>query len=344
MNVRRLLVTICSLALAACSQMQSAIPQRPGAPSAGVKSVTRLSGQHIKHVIIVIQENRSFESFFAGYPGANAPLTGYGIDGKGKRYLIPLQQIEFAQSSNLSHAWSAGIRDWNNGAMDGFSRFGKPGAHQAYSYVDEKQVAPYWDMAQQYVLADEMFPTEFGPSYSAHLTLIAGTDNLGPTKRLPIFRASATRGVTPIPPRTPRSSISTASFTGGSDRIPAIRSFATFADTLDAAHLSWTYYQNKLYKSGIWAPFESMSRVRFGPDYVNDMRYPPPSVLNDIKAGKLAAVTWVMRRRKEDSDHPGGGSDRGPRGRRGRQCDRTGQVLGQQRDRGGVGRLGRPIR
>ena len=311
MNVRRLLVTICSLALAACSQMQSAIPQRPGAPSAGVKSVTRLSGQHIKHVIIVIQENRSFESFFAGYPGANAPLTGYGIDGKGKRYLIPLQQIEFAQSSNLSHAWSAGIRDWNNGAMDGFSRFGKPGAHQAYSYVDEKQVAPYWDMAQQYVLADEMFPTEFGPSYSAHLTLIAGTDNLGPNEAVADFPSFGDQGCDSNP----------ASHTTFVDQYriihwrigpyPCYTQFRTLADTLDAAHLSWTYYQNKLYKSGIWAPFESMSRVRFGPDYVNDMRYPPPSVLNDIKAGKLAAVTWVTPT-KEDSDHPGGGSDRGP--------------------------------
>jgi phospholipase C len=34
--------------------------------------------RHIKHIVIIIQENRSFESFFAGYPGADAPMYGCG--------------------------------------------------------------------------------------------------------------------------------------------------------------------------------------------------------------------------------------------------------------------------
>ena len=34
------------------------------------------TGQYIKHVVVIIQENRSFENFFAGYPGADAPMFG----------------------------------------------------------------------------------------------------------------------------------------------------------------------------------------------------------------------------------------------------------------------------
>ena len=64
--------------------------------------------------------------------------------------------------------------------MDGFSKFGHNGADAAYAYIERSQVQPYWDMANQYVLADHMFPTEFGPSWTAHLTLIAGTDNVQP--------------------------------------------------------------------------------------------------------------------------------------------------------------------
>ena len=41
-----------------------------------------------------------------------------------------------------------------------------------------REIQPYWTMAQQYVLADAMFPTEFGGSFTAHLTLVAGTDDI----------------------------------------------------------------------------------------------------------------------------------------------------------------------
>jgi len=47
--------------------------------------------------------------------------------------------------------------------MDGFYKYGQNhGADEAYAYVKQSLITPYWDMAEQYVLADEMFPTEFG--------------------------------------------------------------------------------------------------------------------------------------------------------------------------------------
>ena len=54
----------------------------------------------------------------------------------------------------------------------------KRGAYQAYEYIEHSQIKPYWTMAQRYVLADEMFPTEFGGSFTGHLTLVAGNDNI----------------------------------------------------------------------------------------------------------------------------------------------------------------------
>src|SRR5579862_5296603 len=46
-------------------------PQQPNAATAG-----RRAAPAIEHVIVMVQENRSFENLFAGYPGANAPLEG----------------------------------------------------------------------------------------------------------------------------------------------------------------------------------------------------------------------------------------------------------------------------
>jgi phospholipase C len=113
-------------------------------------------------VVVIVQENRSFENFFAGYPGADAPTYGYAV-GKQGRYKISLRGITF-QGPDLEHDWNAAITDWDNGKMDGFNAYGRKfphnGPNPAYTYVGRKWIVPYWTMAAQYVLADHMFPTE----------------------------------------------------------------------------------------------------------------------------------------------------------------------------------------
>ena len=52
-------------------------------------------GKYVQHVVVVVQENRSFENFFAGYPGADAPTYGYAIGKNGNRRKINLRQITF---------------------------------------------------------------------------------------------------------------------------------------------------------------------------------------------------------------------------------------------------------
>src|SRR6185312_6961408 len=77
---------------------------------------------------------------------------------------------------------------YDNGKMDGFDlqpdNSGTP-AHvgkRAYVYLNRTLTAPYWAMARQYTLADQMFPTEWGGSFSAHLDLIAGTAEFASNK------------------------------------------------------------------------------------------------------------------------------------------------------------------
>ncbi len=57
----------CSWNQSAATGAQAALPPvQPGG----------MARKYISHVIVIIQENRSFENFFAGWPGANAPMTG----------------------------------------------------------------------------------------------------------------------------------------------------------------------------------------------------------------------------------------------------------------------------
>jgi len=281
----------------------------PPSPSPPLKSPI---GKYIQHVVVIVQENRSLENFFAGYPGADAPTYGYAT-GKQGRFKIELRGITF-DGPDLRHDWYSSIEDWNNGQMDGFDQFGKPsrhnGPHPAYEYVEPKYIVPYWTMAQQYVLADHMFPTEFGGSFTAHLTLIAGTDDLNPTRAEVNFPTQVPDDCD-SPPGTVSYVVDTRRIVSQTAQFPCFTQFSTIAKSLDAAGISWQIYATKVLDAGLWEPFEAIKSVRYGSDWPNDIVAPQTKILTNPEHGKLASVTWVTPS-LEDSDHPHAHSDTGP--------------------------------
>ena len=291
------------------SAAPGALPALPGAFGAPLKKTT--ASQYIKHVVVIIQENRTLENFFSGYPGANAPSYGYAIrPDSHRRVRVTLHQTTFETNTNLPHNWEAGITGWHKGKMDGFHT--GPGHNfAAYAYVERSQVQPYWDMARQYVLADEMFPTEFGGSYTAHLTAVAGTDNMDPTHAQVNYPTHSPNDCD-SPPGTLSSLVDSNRNVGrGNGPFPCFTQFNTMAEVLDAAGVSWKYYVTKLFKAGIWSPFEAISYTRNGPDWNTDIIAPEKRILQDVPNGDLAQVTWVTPNHK-NSDHPGAHTDKGP--------------------------------
>jgi phospholipase C len=311
------LIAISALVVAFCAgcssgmSSSSSIPQSE-VPPAISPTQRSLASNYIKHVIVIVQENRSFENFFAGYPNADAPTSGYGLK-HGKRVKITLHQDTFQVEPNLEHLYPASIIDWDNGKMDGFSKWGPSGKNVAYAYIERSQVQPYWDMAQQYVLAAHMFPTEFGPSWTAHITLVAGTDNIiqNPLQALADFSDGAYNSCDS--PRGTKTTVinqqrQESQFTGP---FPCFTQFNTIAQDLDQNGISWKYYVDVIKHAGIWSPFEAIQYVRRGPDWQKDMVQPETQVLTDAQNGNLAQVSWVTPNH-DDSDHPGSHSDKGP--------------------------------
>ncbi len=278
-----------------------ALPAGPEAPAAG-----NPVHKYIDHVVVVIQENRSFENFFAGYPGANAPMKG-----KAGNKTVALHEITF-NGPDIQHSWSSSLGEWDNGKMDGFYHYGKNNhGNQAYAYVKRSLIRPYWTMAKQYVLADAMFPTEFGGSFTGHLTLIAGTDDL----RLHRAEVDIPNGYPydcDAIPGTKSSYVTPNrvehSFEGP---FPCFDQFGTIAEVLDAGHVSWKYYATRLLGAGMWEPFEAIKYVRYGDDWNQNISVPQTNILTDPKSKNLAAVSWVSPS-VEDSDHPTARSDTGP--------------------------------
>jgi phospholipase C len=283
--------------------------------------------KYISHVVLIIQENRSFENFFAGYPGANAPTSGCAAKGGARSraarrsdsssscppgdVVVPLHQITF-NGPDLKHDWESSMTDWDSGKMDGFYAYGPHSKDEAYAYVDHKQIVPYWTIAQQWVLADAMFPTEFGGSFTAHLTLVAGTDDIELPGEAEVDFPNGIYDDCDSPPGT-RSSYLTPNrivhrFDGP---FPCFSQFNTMAEVLDGAGVSWKYYATKRLDAGMWSAFEAIKYVRYGGDWRKNIIAPQTKILTDPGNGALATMSWVTPS-KPDSDHPADHSDLGP--------------------------------
>jgi len=303
------------VALAACSGGGGALGGNGAVPAAYVDSAMPSPGTYIKHVVVIFQENRSFDNVFAGFPGADSATFGY--DSSGNK--IPLQAVTFS-SLNPSHDWASAYGDWNGGKMNHFNlseriNGNQPGGTYPYAYLSRSLVAPYWTMARQYALADRMFPTMFGGSFTAHLTLIAGTANVREQTSEVDYPSEAPWGCD--------ASAGTLTSTVGLDRIvrpgsgpfPCFDQFRTIADTLDAARVSWRFYSpsvNDWTDGGeMWSTFDAIKRVRYGTDWRSNVIAPQTRVLQDVAQGRLAGVTWVIPDWL-DSDHPGSYSNTGP--------------------------------
>jgi phospholipase C len=301
------------LSVTACASSMS--PSVPGSVVVARRAHAGASGgSPIKHVVVIVQENRSFDNVFAGFPGADAPMYGYMHTGQ----RVNLKAINFTGNGlDVPHGWAAGVLDWDNGKMDSFDLNDKWQPYETpkypYAFLKQTLVKPYWDMAQQYVLADHMFPTEFGSSFTAHLDLIAGTTNLSPTSALTDDPSAAPWGCD-APAGTTTETIDQNRKYSKNGPFPCITQFATIADSLDAAGVSWKYYAPKIGKDwggSIWTAFDAVNDVRYGSDWANVVN-PQTQILTDAATkGGLPSVAWVVPD-FVDSDHPASNSDTGP--------------------------------
>ncbi|HTA38332.1 MAG TPA: alkaline phosphatase family protein [Candidatus Acidoferrales bacterium] len=270
-------------------------------------------GKYIKHVVIIVQENRSFDNIFHEFEG---PQDGaYGYTHTGAR--VALHKIDWT-GADMWHDWSNAMTDWNKGAMNGFDQNTYATNNQnvglyAYAYLGRQLVQPYWTMAKAYTLADRMFPTEFGPSFTAHVDLIAGTTNLS-AQLAEVDGPSAQPWGCDAPTGTWTSLLTqqrTVEIAKGP--FPCFTQFRTMANTLDEKHVSWAYYAPALDAHGgsPWSQFGAIRYVRFGKDWKRNVLSPQTRVLTDAKAGRLPAVSWVIPD-AQDSDHQGANATMGP--------------------------------
>ncbi len=324
-----LMVYVAAAMLAGCGGSKPPLIGVPGEmPPA---SSTSTGSKYIQHVVVVIQENRSFDNFFATFPGADGATGGCAEPGSGSGSYarlshrqshgcpsgdqwVPLKKVALSEPCDWGHSWKNVGIDYDGGKMDGFSLESKGAACGSgrsgiltYQYVNPKQIAPYWTIATQYVLADHMFQTQGSGSFTAHQDLIAGATiiNKAKTESLVDFPTHTPWGCD-APPDTKTSLLVYADkqfkneFKGP---FPCM-SYMTLRDLLDAKKVSWKYYSPPVpgNTGKYWNAFDAIDAVREGPEWTTNIAR-PTVFFSDLTSGTLPAVSWVVPD-NPNSDHP----------------------------------------
>ncbi|MBV8067359.1 MAG: hypothetical protein JO113_05245, partial [Candidatus Eremiobacteraeota bacterium] len=101
--------------LAACS---SGALSPTGPTAGGSQPPAHKRSSPLQHIVLVVQENRSFDNFFATFPGADGTRTGK-MKLKGGDRTIKLEQVTLAYPCDIGHGRNGYLTDYDNGKMDG---------------------------------------------------------------------------------------------------------------------------------------------------------------------------------------------------------------------------------
>ncbi|MFB2599060.1 phospholipase C [Herbiconiux sp. P17] len=155
----------------------------------------------IKHVVVIYDENESFDHYFGTYPNAantdGTPFTAAADTPIPNNYVshpelltanpnaFQPQRLDqnHALTCDQSHSYGAEQKAYNAGAMDKFvesteSSCSTLGLYYTdgivMDYYDGNTVTGLWNLAQNYAMSDNSFSTGFGPSTPGALNLVSG--------------------------------------------------------------------------------------------------------------------------------------------------------------------------
>ena len=293
------------------------------------RAATRRGIHKIRHVVIITQENRSFDSYFGTYPGAdgipglagNPGTIPCNPDPKTHECVRPYHDTS-DRNAGGPHDTVDAIKDINRGKMDGFERQARTGRFLAchatdnpgcsltpskpdvMGYHDAQEIPNYWDYARNFVLQDHMFEADNSWSLPAHLALVSG------------WTARCKRHGDPMSCK----SALTAPFGATGHGKPVDYPWTDLTWLLHRAHVSWRYYIAKgsqpdcsdsaMFCSespqsastpSIWNPLPRFDTVQRD-HQLGDVQ-PLRNFYSAARRGTLPAVTWVTPAQRT-SEHP----------------------------------------
>jgi phospholipase C len=258
------------------------------------------SFENIKHVVLLMQENRSFDHYFGTMAGVrgfddrdaltlpNGRSVLYQPDSVNPDgYILPFHldtRISSAQKiPSTSHAWDVQHKAWNSGRMDQWLSAHREadGANGPYcmGYYKREDIPFQFALAEAFTLCDAFHCSVMGPTWPNRMYWMTGTIDPGGLHGGPILNNTYPQG--------------------------GYR-WTTYAERLEAAGISWkVYQQHDNYGCNLLETFKQFrDAAPNSPLYTKGMvRGPEGQFEYDAQNDKLPAVSWIIPTSNQ-SEHP----------------------------------------
>jgi phospholipase C len=271
-----------------------------------VSAATSASLSDVKHIVILMQENRSFDHYFGtlsgvrGFSDPSVPLNAngtpifdqYGFQpGSGPSasgYMQPFNLLNNPPSENgedtndIDHSWTGQHNSWNGGKLDSFitSHLATDGAANGpvtMGYFTRSELAFYYALADAFTICDGYHCSVLGPTDPNRLMAMSAS----------IDPAGAHGG--PV-------------ITTASDRLAMTGklNWETMPEALLKAGVSWKVYNDPtgILGLGVLSYFKNYTNVLSltGLELIAKGLTPsfPGDFESDVKSGSLPSVSWIV--------------------------------------------------
>jgi len=324
--------------IAAAGLLAACTPAGPGTGSsaASQQSTAALTGIHkIRHVIIIMQENRSFDTYFGTYPGADGIPMHDGVPA----VCVPNPSggctRPYHDTADINgggpHGEANAVTDIDGGKMDGFIRQ-RDAAHKTCRFANDPacslgatpdvmgyhtgaELPNYWAYAKNFVLQDHMFEPVKSWSLPDHLYLVSGW-SAWCANRSPMSCVNDITG--PYPGKVFDRAVAQEMATGTTSIDLA---WTDITYLLHEHHVSWAYYvqrgtqpdcssdsaetcapvRQSASTPGIWNPLPLFGDVRTDHQVASVQGL--SSYFGAARGGSLPSVSWTTPS-DPDSEHP----------------------------------------
>jgi phospholipase C len=267
----------------------------------------------IKHVIFIVKENRTFDNYFARYPGADGTRTGKLSNGE----TVELTKAVDVFEPDLGHGFFDGLISINGGKMDQFDQVKNGASMNGYSSFTRKGIPNYWAYADEFALADHTFSSMYGPTFPSHLYTVGAQAARVTGNKLQVeepggYCDDVTETVyrfVKLSRKEKRSvmrseeDVDLGTVGNFWEEVRACFDFEVLPDQLIDKDIPWMYY----------ADTPSWMNALLAIDHIRNSKYwdtnvrPPDTLLRDIRRGRLRNVNWVVPP-PFANEHPGGTS------------------------------------
>ena len=256
----------------------------------------------IEHVVILIQENRSFDHYFGMLPGVrgfgdkSVPRSrfeqpGYPVEGYGG-VLMPFHPTSGPAPGercfpDITHSWVPQHESWNNGAMDSFVKThltfdGEDDGAATMGYYTRDDIPFYYALAENYTVCDNYFCSVLGPTYPNRLYAMTATIDPDGKNGGPLVETVS-----------------------GFEEYRGRFTWETMPEALTSAGVSWKSYtglelgyeDNMLEFFKNFQTNSTLAEKGLRPTYPNDF-------VQDLKREELPQVSWVNTSALQ-TEHPG---------------------------------------